>query len=80
MSILPTTVITAQEVARIYRLAGTFAQPRKREQFTRFFDSWDLVEPGVTASHRWHPDDELAAAGITDAEATCYVAVAYKLT
>jgi hypothetical protein len=65
--------------AGVYRSVGTSAQPRTREQFTRFFDGWDLVEPGVTTSHRWHPDDELSAAGITDAEASCYVAVAYKL-
>ena len=70
---------SAEDVARVYRSVGTSAQPRTREQFTRFFDGWDLAEPGVTTSHRWHPDDELSAAGITDAEASCYVAVAYKL-
>jgi hypothetical protein len=69
----------AEDVARVYRSVGTSAQPRTREQFTRFFDGWDLVEPGVTTSHRWHPDDELSGAGITDAEASCYVAAAYKI-
>jgi hypothetical protein len=69
----------AEDAARIYRLVGTSAQLRTREQVTRFFDGWDLVDPGITTSHRWHPDNELAASGITDAESSYYVAVAYKL-
>jgi S-adenosyl methyltransferase len=68
-----------QSAAGVYRSVGTSAQPRTREQVTGFFDGWDLVEPGVTTSHRWHPDEELSASGITDAESSCYVAVAYKL-
>ncbi|WP_031510021.1 SAM-dependent methyltransferase [Streptomyces megasporus] len=61
-----------------YHAAGTPGQARTREEFARFFDGWELLEPGVTTSHRWRPDPEDDLGDITDAEAACYAAVARK--
>jgi len=69
----------AQGGADVYRSVGTSLQPRSLEEVTRFFDGWDLVDPGVTVSYRWHPDAQSGTSGITDAEASCYVAVAFKI-
>ena len=68
----------AKKIADTYRAAGTAAQPRDRAAVTRFFDGWDLVEPGVTVSHRWRPDEPTGLSDVTDAEAACYVGVALK--
>ncbi|PNG16701.1 SAM-dependent methyltransferase, partial [Streptomyces cahuitamycinicus] len=38
------------------RAAGVTLALRSREEFTRFFDGLDLVEPGVEVPHRWHPE------------------------
>ena len=68
-----------QGVANVYKSVGTSAKVRTREEFTRFFDGWDLVDPGVTVTHRWRPDQDTVASAITDAEASCYGAVARKI-
>ena len=31
------------------------ASPRTRDQIERFFDGFDLVDPGIVAVHRWRP-------------------------
>jgi hypothetical protein len=61
-----------------YRAAGTRGQPRTRAEFALFLEGWELIPPGITVSTRWHPspDDEFADA--TDAEVSCYVALARK--
>ena len=61
-----------------YEAAGTPVQARSREEFTRFFDGWDLLDPGVTVTHRWHPDPDRDLSQVTDAEAACYGGVARK--
>ncbi|GGO44939.1 hypothetical protein GCM10012287_11650 [Streptomyces daqingensis] len=61
-----------------YKAAGSPVQARDREEFTRFFDGWELLEPGVTVTHRWRPDAEQDMYQVTDAEAACYAAVARK--
>ncbi|GAA1889123.1 SAM-dependent methyltransferase [Streptantibioticus ferralitis] len=66
------------KVTAIYRAAGTVVRPRDRAEFARFFDGWELMEPGITVSHRWRPDDPLRAGRFTDAEVSCYAAVARK--
>ncbi|MCK7624823.1 SAM-dependent methyltransferase [Streptomyces sp. RS10V-4] len=66
------------EVARIYREAGTALEFRTRAEFLRFFDGWELLDPGVTLSHHWRPDHPEDAGHVTDAEAACYAAVARK--
>ena len=65
-------------ITEIYRRAGTEVALRSKAQFGRFFDGWELVEPGITLSHKWRPDDPRDASHVTDAEAACYAAVARK--
>jgi hypothetical protein len=69
---------TAATTNIFYKASGTSTQGRDRAQFTRFFDGWDLVDPGVVTSHRWRPEEPAALSDITDAESSSYVAVAVK--
>jgi hypothetical protein len=69
----------AGDAVKIYRSAVTSSQPRARDEVAKFFDGWDLVEPGVTATYRWRPDEQSGVSGITDAEASVYAAVALKI-
>jgi len=64
----------------IYRASGNPGKARSREEFLRFFDGWELWEPGVTLAHRWRPDsgNPLIPAGVTDSEVLLYVGVARK--
>jgi hypothetical protein len=36
--------------------------PRTREEVTRFFADWELVEPGVVPVTTWHPESQVPAA------------------
>lgn len=67
-----------QKIIKIYADAGTVLQLRSRPEFVRFFDGWELLEPGITLSHQWRPDQPEDATHVTDAEAACYAAVARK--
>ena len=40
----------------MYRAQGMKLRSRTKDEFTRFFDGLELVEPGVTLTHLWHPD------------------------
>ncbi|MCF6525368.1 SAM-dependent methyltransferase [Streptomyces sp. JJ36] len=40
----------------VYRRIGSPLLMRSREEVLRFFDGWDLVDPGLVAMPRWHPD------------------------
>ncbi|WP_407554298.1 SAM-dependent methyltransferase [Streptomyces sp. Pv4-95] len=66
------------KIIKIYADAGTPLQFRSRAEFRRFFDGWELLEPGVTLSHQWRPDRPEDATHVTDAEAACYAAIARK--
>ncbi|RXS85163.1 SAM-dependent methyltransferase [Streptomyces sp. TM32] len=66
------------KIIKIYAEAGTRLQFRSRAAFRRFFDGWELLEPGVTLSHQWRPDHPDDATHVTDAEAASYAAVARK--
>jgi hypothetical protein len=70
--------VAAAETTEIYRAVGTSAQPRSRTEIEAFFEGWDLVEPGIAVTHRWHPDEADLLSDISDAEAACYAAVAFK--
>ncbi|MFJ1934539.1 MULTISPECIES: SAM-dependent methyltransferase [unclassified Kitasatospora] len=72
----------AEETARliqVYTAAGTPVAACTRDEFAQFFTGWNLLEPGVAATPRWHPaapaDD---TEHITDAAASCYGAVAIR--
>ncbi|MFG2830400.1 SAM-dependent methyltransferase [Streptomyces sp. NPDC048434] len=66
------------KIIKIYGDAGTPLQFRSHAAFLRFFDGWELLEPGVTLSHQWRPDRPEDATHVTDAEAACYAGVARK--
>jgi hypothetical protein len=68
----------AGRTASVYRSSGTAAQGRTRAEFARFFEGWDLVEPGIAVTHRWRPDPTDHLSDISDAEASLYGAVAIK--
>jgi hypothetical protein len=60
----------------VYRANGVTLRLRTRAEVGRFFDGLELVEPGVQLIHRWRPDG--TADTLTDAEVSCYGAVARK--
>ncbi|MFJ4921658.1 SAM-dependent methyltransferase [Streptomyces sp. NPDC088725] len=71
----------AEETARlveVYTASGTQVEARTKEQFTRFFTGWDLLDPGVVATPRWRPSPSSDSEPVTDAEASCYGAVAIR--
>ncbi|MDY0813851.1 SAM-dependent methyltransferase [Kitasatospora purpeofusca] len=49
------------QVTASARAAGMTLVPRGKEEVTRFFDGWELIEPGVTPVMAWHPDGEQPA-------------------
>ncbi|TJZ44053.1 SAM-dependent methyltransferase [Streptomyces piniterrae] len=69
---------TMLKILTIYRDAGTTIQYRSHAEFHRFFDGWELLEPGIALAHQWRPDRPEDATHVTDAEAGCYAALARK--
>ncbi|MFB7475038.1 SAM-dependent methyltransferase [Kitasatospora sp. NPDC056184] len=70
-----------EETARliqVYTAAGTPVAACTRDEVARFFTGWDIMEPGVVATPRWHPELAHDTEQITDAEASCYGAVAIR--
>ncbi|MEV7598298.1 SAM-dependent methyltransferase [Kitasatospora sp. NPDC089797] len=45
-----------RRIVGIYETAGTALQARTRAEFTRFFDGWTLLEPGIVPVPLWRPD------------------------
>jgi hypothetical protein len=54
----------AQAVEKVYNrsVAGSWSF-RPKAEIRRFFDGFDLVEPGLVAGWDWRPDDPLADHG-----------------
>ncbi|MEV8034638.1 SAM-dependent methyltransferase [Streptomyces sp. NPDC086182] len=46
---------SAAAIAKL-KAAGVTLALRSREEFLRFFDGLDLVEPGAAVVHEWHPE------------------------
>ena len=65
-------------ITEVYTRAGTALRYRTRAEIARFFDGWELLDPGVVPTHRWRPDDPGDLDDIADAEAGGYAAVARK--
>ncbi|MFD8482097.1 SAM-dependent methyltransferase [Kitasatospora sp. NPDC059673] len=63
---------------RAYRESGTYVQTRARAEFARFFHGWNLADPGIVPTPRWRPDAEPAGVTVSDAQASCYGAVAFR--
>ena len=49
------------KVTQVYRRASAPLVLRDRQMIERFFDGFDLVEPGVVEIQRWRPDGQDAA-------------------
>ena len=60
------------------KAVGVTLALRSREEFSRFFDGLDLVEPGVSVVHRWHPELGEPVPGQDDGVIPGYGAVARK--
>ncbi|WP_318218113.1 SAM-dependent methyltransferase [Streptomyces sp. SCL15-6] len=60
------------------RGAGVTLALRSREEFARFFEGLDLVEPGIEVPHLWHPELGEPVAGQDDGVIPGYGAVARK--
>ncbi|ADB31599.1 protein of unknown function DUF574 [Kribbella flavida DSM 17836] len=71
-----------EKAIQVYKADGGDAQVRSKEEITRFFEGLELVEPGVSAPFRWHPDEkteELVEKGeFTDVMCSLWVGVAKK--
>jgi hypothetical protein len=53
----------AERVLRVYEQSSAAVTPRTRSQVRRFFDGFDLVEPGITREYGWRPDPFTEVAG-----------------
>lgn len=60
------------------KAGGVTLTLRSREEFARFFDGLELVEPGVEVVHRWHPELGEPVPGQDDGVIPGYGAVARK--
>lgn len=67
---------TWQRIVDIYRSSGTPAQVRSHDEFSRFFEGLELIDPGVAVATRWHP--ELGQMHSHDEKVPLYVGVACK--
>jgi hypothetical protein len=62
------------EATDIYRKSGVPAQVRSLDEFSRFFEGLDIVEPGIQIATRWRPEPDQP----TDDQVDLYVGVAQK--
>lgn len=56
---------TVSEITAVYDEATAPLVPRTRAEVTKFFDGFDLVEPGVVFTAQWRPTGEYYAQGGT---------------
>jgi hypothetical protein len=69
----------AAKARKLYRDGGSTLRPRSRAEFARFFDGYELVEPGVSLAADWHPELGEVVATTGDDPIPGYGAVARKL-
>jgi hypothetical protein len=65
-------------MVEIYTKGGTPLQVRKREEVLAFFDGLELLEPGLTVAHQWHPEPASGPSLVSNAESSLYAGVARK--
>src|SRR5216684_8100891 len=56
---------TVSEITAVDDTATASLVPRTREQVTKLFDGFELVEPGVVFTSQWRPSGEYYARGGT---------------
>ncbi|WP_261557562.1 SAM-dependent methyltransferase [Frankia tisae] len=66
----------AESAAEIYRQQGIPTRLRSRDEVLRFFEGFDLVDPGLVNVLRWQSDG--TTDGLSDAQVGTYGAVARK--
>jgi hypothetical protein len=64
-----------EKVKDIYRQGGTPVRLRDKDEVLAFFDGLEMIDPGLTPTHRWRPDEPTT---ITDEESFIYAGVARK--
>jgi SAM-dependent methyltransferase len=62
-------------VVNVYRDSGTPAQVRTGSEIERFLDGLEPIDPGLTLTHRWRPEEPVT---MSDADSALYAAVALK--
>ncbi|CAM5685865.1 SAM-dependent methyltransferase OS=Streptomyces fumanus OX=67302 GN=GCM10018772_65810 PE=4 SV=1 [Streptomyces fumanus] len=60
------------------KAAGVTLALRSRDEFARFFDGLELIEPGIEVPHRWRPELGEPVPGQDDGVIPGYGAVARK--
>ncbi|MEU9362238.1 SAM-dependent methyltransferase [Streptomyces sp. NPDC048301] len=68
----------ARKVNELYKANTLTLAPRTRDEFSRFFKGFDLVEPGIVTAEAWHPELGEPVAGQDGVAAAGYVAVGRK--
>jgi hypothetical protein len=69
---------TMKAVVDVYAQTGIAAQPRTREEVSRFFHGLDLLDPGLVVAHRWRPEPASGPSLVTDSQVCLYAGVARK--
>lgn len=71
-----------ERIRRLCAEGGKPGQVRTREEGRRFFESLDLIEPGIAMVHEWRPGPEdearVAAEGVTDCAVSAWGGVVIK--
>nr|WP_211247566.1 SAM-dependent methyltransferase [Cryptosporangium arvum] len=62
--------------AAAYREQGIFVALRDKGAVEKFFEGYELVDPGVTLTNEWHPDEK--ALGVPHGDSAMYAGVARK--
>ncbi|MDK1471993.1 SAM-dependent methyltransferase [Streptomyces sp. 549] len=55
----PRTTEEGEQVSGVYRNAGSRLLMRSKQDVTRFFDGFEILEPGIVPMPRWRPDAPL---------------------
>ncbi|MEV8544494.1 SAM-dependent methyltransferase [Streptomyces sp. NPDC051572] len=63
-----------KQIISVYRESGISAQVRSRDEFKRFFNGLEIVDPGVCVATQWRPDPKQDG----PADIALYVGVAQK--
>ncbi|MEU8707717.1 SAM-dependent methyltransferase [Streptomyces sp. NPDC048565] len=69
---------STRKVDEMYKANTLTLAPRTHDEFARFFDGFDVVEPGIVAAEVWHPELGEPVPGQDDIVSPGYAAVGRK--